>query len=237
MRVRSSFSCRPPVPLICPVRVTARSARRNSAIVSTQSYAARRPSSASSQTLPLIEGTVIRLEVHHLPSGAIPKPAWLWWSGIDATPAHVDLLWQAFLRRFDIEHTFRLFKQTLGWTRPKIRTPQAADRWTAMILAAYTQLRLARSASADLRRPWEKPAPPERLSPARVRRGFRHLRANTPCPAGAPKPSRPGPGRPPGRANTHPTRRYDVHLATTTDARKRPPKKAKSANPRPRRTG
>jgi hypothetical protein len=28
---------------------------------------------------------------------------------------------------FDIEHTFRLFKQTLGWTCPKIRTPQAAD--------------------------------------------------------------------------------------------------------------
>lgn len=30
--------------------------------------------------LPLIEGTVIRLEVNHLPSGAIPKPVWLWWS-------------------------------------------------------------------------------------------------------------------------------------------------------------
>jgi hypothetical protein len=32
--------------------------------------------------------------------------------------------------RFDIEHTFRLFKQTLGWTCPTVRTPQAADRWT-----------------------------------------------------------------------------------------------------------
>jgi hypothetical protein len=29
----------------------------------------------------LIEGTVIRLDVDHLPSGAVPKPVWLWWSG------------------------------------------------------------------------------------------------------------------------------------------------------------
>ncbi|GAP51979.1 transposase is4 family protein, partial [Streptomyces azureus] len=77
-------------------------------------------------TLPVIEGTVIRLQVEYLPSGATPKPVWLWWSGTDATDTQVDLLWQVFLRRFDIEHTFRLFKQTLGWTCPKIRTPEAA---------------------------------------------------------------------------------------------------------------
>ncbi len=35
---------------------------------------------------------------------------------------------QSFLRRFDLEHTFRLLKQTLGWTRPKIRTPAAVRR-------------------------------------------------------------------------------------------------------------
>jgi len=35
---------------------------------------------------------------------------------------------RAFLRRFDIEHAFRLFTQTLGWTCPKIRTPEASDR-------------------------------------------------------------------------------------------------------------
>ena len=85
-------------------------------------------------------------------------------------------MWQAFLRRFDIEHTFRMLKQTLGWTSPKLRDPHAADRWTWLVLAAYTQLRLARTAASDLRRPWERPAPPERLSPARVRRAFRHLR-------------------------------------------------------------
>jgi hypothetical protein len=184
--------------------------------------------------LPVIEGTVILLQVEHLPSGAIPKPVWLWWSGTDATATQVDLLWQTFLRRFDIEHTFRLFKQTLGWTCPKIRTPEAADRWTWLILAAFTQLRLARPLAADLRRPWEKPAPAERLTPARVRRDFRHLRPNTLCPASAPKTSHPGPGRPPGRKNARPTTRHDVHTVGQKDTSKRRTKK--STTPRPRRT-
>ncbi len=182
-----------------------------------------------------MEGTVIRLDIDHLPSGATPKPVWLWWSGTDATPADVDRLWQAYLRRFDIEHTFRLFKQTLGWTCPKIRTPEAADRWTWLILAAYTQLRLARPLAADLRRPWEKPSPPDRLTPARVRRDFRHIRPKAACPAQAPKTARPGPGRPPGRKNTRPTPRHDVHTVRKTDTTK--PRTKKSATPRPRRTG
>ncbi|MFF4619209.1 transposase [Nonomuraea jabiensis] len=63
----------------------------------------RRAAWAEAAELPVIEGTVIRLEVDRLPSGAIPKPVWLWWSRVDATPAEVDRMWQAFLRRFDIE--------------------------------------------------------------------------------------------------------------------------------------
>ena len=102
---------------------------------------------------------------------------WLWCSHASALPDDVDRLWQAFLRRFDLEHTFRLFKQVLGWTVPKIRDPHAADRWTWLIIAVHAQLRLARPLAADLRRPWERPAPPGRLTPARVRRGFRNIRA------------------------------------------------------------
>lgn len=39
-------------------------------------------------------------------------------------------VWQAYVARFAIEHTFCFFKQTLKWTTPKLRAPQAADRWT-----------------------------------------------------------------------------------------------------------
>ncbi|WP_455770840.1 transposase [Streptomyces bobili] len=51
----------------------------------------------------------------------------------------------------------------LGWTSPKIRTPEAADRWTWLILAAYTQLRLTRPLAADRRRPnYRRWSPPTR---------------------------------------------------------------------------
>ena len=116
-----------------------------------------------------------------------------------------------FLRRFDIEHTFRFLKQTLGWTRPRVRTADQADRWTWLIVAAHTQLRLARTLAEDHRRPWEKPAAqPRRLTPARVRRGFRNIRPTTSLPASAPKPTHPGPGRPPGIKNKQAARHHNV---------------------------
>jgi hypothetical protein len=164
--------------------------------------------------LPVIDGTLIRLQVDHLPGDRDPKPVWLWRSGTGALPADVDRCWRAFLRRFDLEHTFRLFKQVLGWTAPKIRDPAAADRWTWLIITCHAQLRLARPLADDLRLPWERPAPPGRLTPARVRRGFRNIRAALPCPAGAPKPGKPGPGRPPGSKNRRPAPRYDVGKTT-----------------------
>jgi hypothetical protein len=170
--------------------------------------------------LPLIEGTLIQLAVDHLPGDRHPKPVWLWSSATGATPAQMDRCWQAFLRRFDLEHTFRLFKQVLGWTTPKIRDPAAADRWTWLIIAVHTQLRLARPLAADLRRPWERPAPPGRLTPARVRRGFRRIRAATPCPASAPKPGKPGPGRPPGSKNRRPATHHNVGKAPRKDTAK-----------------
>lgn len=43
-----------------------------------------------------------------------------------------------------------MIKQTMGWTRPKVREPEAADRWTWLIIAAHTQLRLARPLAVDL---------------------------------------------------------------------------------------
>jgi hypothetical protein len=147
---------------------------------------------------PIIKGSVIRVEVEHLPkpTGRIKKTLWLWWSG-DGEP-DLDRCWRAYLRRFDIEHTFRLLKGTLGWTTPSLQMPEQADRWTWLVLSAYTQLRLARQLVDDLRLPWERRADPEKLTPVRVRRGFRRLRATLGTPAHPPKSQTPGPGRPKG---------------------------------------
>lgn len=177
--------------------------------------------------LPIVEGTLIHVKVDRLPGDRTPKPVWLWYSHPHAAEVDVLRLFHIFLRRFDLEHTFRFVKQTLGWTRPRLRHPDQADRWTWLILAAYTQLRLTRGLAADLRRPWEKPLPPDRLTPGRVRRGFPRIHPMTARPARAPKPSRPGPGRPKGLRNSSPAPRYTVGKQSTVDTPK-PRKKTKT---------
>ena len=153
---------------------------------------------AGHDTPPIVTGTVIRVQVQHLPkpNGQALKTLWLWWAG--PGEPDLDVCWRAYLRRFDIEHTYRFAKNTLGWTTPALRTPEQADRWTWLIIAAYTQLRLARCLVADLRLPWERRRDPTKLTPARVRRGFRSLRATIGTPAQPPKSDKPGPGRPKG---------------------------------------
>ena len=155
---------------------------------------------------PIVTGTVVRVEVEHLPkpTSRTKKTLWLWVAGPDPD---LDLCWRGYLRRFDIEHTYRFAKNTLGWTTPAVRTPEQADTWTWLIVAAYTQLRLARRLVEDHRMPWERRAKPGRLTPARVRRGFRRLVPALGTPASPPKTQTPGPGRPHG-SRTGPRTRY-----------------------------
>lgn len=124
--------------------------------------------------LPIIEGTVIALLVQRLPGDRDPKPVWLWVSKLAPSGgAEVDHWWSMYLRRFNLEHIFRFLKQTLGWTRPHLPDPAAADRWTWLILAAHTQLRLARVLVADHRLPWQQPLPAASMTPARTRTASR----------------------------------------------------------------
>jgi hypothetical protein len=140
----------------------------------------------------------------------------------------LDLAWRAYVRRFDLEHTIRLCKQTLGWTTPRPRHPQQADRWTWLVLAAYTQLHLAKTVVADQRLPWERPRSPSRLSPYRVRRGFPRLLCALGSPAATPKPCGGSPGRPKGRPSG-PAVRYPAINKPAKKPRKKLPTTAKAA--------
>jgi DDE superfamily endonuclease len=116
----------------------------------------RHPGHGSRGPRPIVRGTVIRVQVERVPAKTRPpKVLWLWWAG--PGQFDLDLVWRAYIRRFDLEHTVRFCKQTLGGTTPRPRHPEQADRWTWLVLAAYTQLRLARQLTGDQRLPWERP--------------------------------------------------------------------------------
>ncbi len=166
------------------------------------------PSRGSRRPRPLVRGTLVLVEVERLPRQTrIPKQLWLWWRG-PGTP-DLAVLWRAYVHRFDLEHTYRFCKQTLNWTTPRVRHPEQADRWTWLVLLAYTQLRVARRAIEDQRLPWERPQRPHRqaLTPARVRQGFPQLLAVLETPANAPQPCGRSPGRPLG-CRSGPAPRY-----------------------------
>lgn len=172
--------------------------------------------------LPIVAGSVIRIKVQRLSGkgGRPDGPMWLWHAG--PTMLDLETIFSVYQRRFDLEHTFRFFKQDLGWTVPAPMNPETAERWTWLALAVYTQLRLARRICRDMRMRWEKPADPDRIPPRRVRRDFRRLRTLVGTPANPPKFSRPGPGRPKGSTrpphDRHPT--HHKHSRTNRKRRK-----------------
>lgn len=167
-----------------------------------------------SESVAVVRGTVVLVEVERLPSGERrrrPKALWLWWHG--RGEPDLDLIWRSYCQRFSIEHAIRHWKQALGWTTLRVRHPEQADRWTWLILAAYAQLLLARGVVADRRLPWEKPLVVEKLTPGRVLRGFVTLVPLLGTPAEAPKPRGRSPGRPKGSFSGRATRYPPVKKA------------------------
>ena len=189
----------------------------------------RHPGHGSRGPRPIVRGTILRVQVQRVPARTRPpKVLWLWWAGPQGWELDLDLAWRAYIRRFDLEHTVRFAKQTLGWTTPRPRHPEQADRWTWLVLAGYAQLHLARQVVADARLPWERPRPQPRLSPVRVCRGFPRLLCALGSPAAAPKPAGRSPGRPKGRCSG-PAARYPAIKKPATRPRKKPPTTAKAA--------
>jgi hypothetical protein len=182
----------------------------------------RRGRWAQAGPLPIIRGWVIRVQVSTMPKPGPAKASvlWLWWAGPEGTTPDLDVAWRAYVHRFDIEHTIRFAKTTLGWTVPAVRTPAQATRWTAIITAALAQLVLARPLAADQKLPWERPRPPHRLTPGRIRRDFSRVRSTLPAVANPRKPCRPGPGRPKGPARTR-AKRHPVIRKNTQQPAKR----------------
>lgn len=177
--------------------------------------------------MPLVQGTLIRIR-----AGG-KKDMWLWAGERDAGEDLVRVLWQAYLRRFDIEHAFRFIKSQLGWDKPLLRDPAAADRWTWIIIAAYAQLWLARRLAAVTRLPWQPPQAPGEMTPGRVRAGFRRARQVTWSPAGTTRTCVPGPGRRCGSKNKRTAPRHPVGKTTPKRPQAPEPQKTPAKRGRP----
>ena len=152
---------------------------------------------------PRVRGSLLTVQIIRPPradgtQGRELAPWRLFWTG-PGTP-DLDLVWRAYYHRFDIEHTFRFDKRTLGWTVPSLATPEQAERWTLLLTAVYTQLRLARGLVADERLPWQRPVDPDHLSPGRVRQGFARVAYTLGSPTTTPKLVKPGLGWAKGRS-------------------------------------
>src|SRR5262249_37553909 len=102
-------------------------------------------------------------------------------------PADLGVLWRWYLRRFTVEHAFRFFNQTLGWTTVRPRHAEAADRWRWLIASACWQLWLAHALVSEVRLPWESPRPDGWRTPGQVHRKFIRILVQINTPARAPR--------------------------------------------------
>src|SRR5262249_39186509 len=60
--------------------------------------------------LSIIPGTVLRVQVDHLPGriDRVAKVLWLWWGAPAGTTCDLDIAWRAYVRRFRLHHNYRL---------------------------------------------------------------------------------------------------------------------------------
>lgn len=126
------------------------------------------------------------------------KPLWLVWIG-ESIPALAEV-WRQYLRRFAIDHWYRLIKQTLHWTVPQFSTGEQCDRWSDLMPLLTWQLWLAKDLVRDYHLPWQKPL--TNLTPGRVAQSLFPLLFKIGTPAQAPKTRGKSPGWLIGRPRT-----------------------------------
>lgn len=131
------------------------------------------------------------------------NPLWLAWVG--ASSPSLARVWVQYLRRFALEHWYRLSKQRLYWTLPQLTSPRAIETWSLLVVLMSWQLWLAREACPDTPLPWQSAQ--TNLSPGRVAQSFGVILAAIGTPAQAPKPRGKAPGWPHGQARS-PKARY-----------------------------
>ena len=147
---------------------------------------------------------------------AFHRPLWL----IVMGPRRGDLtlvqIFDAYRRRFDLEHFFRFGKQRLLLTHYQTPDTSHEEKWWLLVHLAYLQLWVARPCAQTMPRPWETAVSTTRpLSPTQVQRDFGRIIRQIGTPATVPKPRGNSPGRPTGPRGPARPRRPVVYKGKT----------------------
>ena len=127
------------------------------------------------------------------------RPLWLTVLGSRRGEISTEHVYEAYRRRYDLEHFFRFGKNKLLLDRFRTSTVEHEENWWELCCLAYTHLWLAASLSEKIPRPWEKYKPEFRNrtipGPAQVQRDFVRIIRAIGTPAVSPKPRGNSPGR------------------------------------------
>jgi hypothetical protein len=121
---------------------------------------------------------------------ACKRPMWLLAIGERCQELSARDIYQAYGRRYDLEHFFRFGKQRL--LLAAFQTPEHVreEQWWQLAHLAYAQLWMARHLACNLPRPWERNLPQMKqhlLSPTLVQRDFGRIIRQIGTPAQPPK--------------------------------------------------
>jgi len=147
--------------------------------------------------------TLIRARVFNEAEEQIfQRPLWLLVMGQHRNQLSLAEGWEAYRRRYDVEHFFRFGKQRLLMTAYQTPEVQHEENWWQIAQLAYVQLWLARYLAEAMPRPWERYLPQfqtqtknQEISPSMVQRDFGRIIQEIGTPAKVPKPRGKSPGR------------------------------------------
>jgi hypothetical protein len=126
------------------------------------------------------------------------RPLWLVVMGARRRELSLLEVWEAYGRRYDLEHFFRFGKQRLLMNAYQTPDDEHEENWWQIVQLAYVQLWLARFLVEALPRPWERYLPQAEAgvaSPAAILRDFERIIRQVGTPAAAPKRRGKSPGR------------------------------------------
>ncbi len=149
---------------------------------------------------------VIRSRIH-LAAKEPPPPHWyLAHNGRPEDPLGLADWYETSAHRWGLEPANRFRKERLYAELPKVQTAGRSDHWQLLLQVMEWMLYFARLAVTQKVLPWQKPPPPEKITPNRVIESLAGHLSEVGTPAQPPLPRGNAPGWPTGRPRTRPER-------------------------------